>query len=100
MSFLETWKKTATLIRRTKMFLVSSIVGKDIRFYFISGLSCQSAPGISSWSSVAVSVLSFAILLHGVSPCLFVVIALSARGVMVIVVGNGHGDTTSNPGRD
>ena len=24
----------------------------------------------------------------------------SARGVMVIVVGNGHGDTISNPGRD
>ena len=24
----------------------------------------------------------------------------SARGVMVIVVGNGHGDTSSNPGRD
>ena len=23
-----------------------------------------------------------------------------ARGVMVIVVGNGHGDTNSNPGRD
>ena len=23
-----------------------------------------------------------------------------ARGVMVIVVGNGHGDTGSNPGRD
>ena len=23
-----------------------------------------------------------------------------ARGVMVIVVGNGHGDTSSNPGRD
>ena len=23
-----------------------------------------------------------------------------ARGVMVIVVGNGHGDTCSNPGRD
>ena len=22
------------------------------------------------------------------------------RGVMVIVVGNGHGDTNSNPGRD
>ena len=22
----------------------------------------------------------------------------SARGVMVIVVGNGHGDTSSNPG--
>ena len=22
------------------------------------------------------------------------------RGVMVIVVGNGHGDTSSNPGRD
>ena len=24
----------------------------------------------------------------------------SARGVMVIVVGNGHDDTSSNPGRD
>ena len=23
-----------------------------------------------------------------------------ARGVMVIVVGNGHGNTSSNPGRD
>ena len=23
-----------------------------------------------------------------------------ARGVMVTVVGNGHGDTNSNPGRD
>ena len=23
-----------------------------------------------------------------------------ARSVMVIVVGNGHGDTSSNPGRD
>ena len=23
-----------------------------------------------------------------------------ARGVMVILVGNGHGDTSSNPGRD
>ena len=23
-----------------------------------------------------------------------------ARGVMVIVVGNGHGDTSSNPGWD
>ena len=25
---------------------------------------------------------------------------LFARGVMVIVVGNGHGDSSSNPGRD
>ena len=25
---------------------------------------------------------------------------LGARGVVVIVVGNGHGDTNSNPGRD
>ena len=24
---------------------------------------------------------------------------VQARGVMVIVVGNGHGDTSSNPGR-
>ena len=27
------------------------------------------------------------------------VIYTGARGVMVIVVGNGHGDTSSNPGR-
>ena len=25
---------------------------------------------------------------------------VGAHGVMVIVVGNGHGDTSSNPGRD
>ena len=23
-----------------------------------------------------------------------------ARGVMVIIIGNGHGDLSSNPGRD
>ena len=27
-------------------------------------------------------------------------VSKDARGVMVIVVGNGHGDTSSNPGRD
>ena len=27
-------------------------------------------------------------------------IETTARGVIVIVVGNGHGDTSSNPGRD
>ena len=26
--------------------------------------------------------------------------AIYARGVVVIVVGNGYGDTSSNPGRD
>ena len=26
-------------------------------------------------------------------------IVIGSRGVMVIVVGNGHGDTSSNPGR-
>ena len=25
---------------------------------------------------------------------------MHARGVMVIVIGNGHGDTSSNPGRN
>ena len=28
------------------------------------------------------------------------IIPKGARGVIVIVVGNGHGDTSSNPGRD
>ena len=36
--------------------------------------------------------------------CLLRIIIISnqggARGVMVIVVGNGHGDTSSNPRRD
>ena len=27
-------------------------------------------------------------------------ITLGARGLIVIVVGNEHGDTSSNPGRD
>ena len=29
-----------------------------------------------------------------------IAIISGAHGVMVIVVGNGHGDTSSNPGRD
>ena len=33
-------------------------------------------------------------------PFLFIMCNGGARGVMVIVVGNGHGDTRSNPGRD
>ena len=28
------------------------------------------------------------------------IVSGGARGVMVIVVGNGHGDTSSNPGQD
>ena len=34
---------------------------------------------------------------------MFIIIMLTlggACGVMVIIVGNGHGDTSSNPGRD
>ena len=37
------------------------------------------------------------------SLCLIIIITIfygDARGVVVIVVGNGHGDTSSNPGRD
>ena len=29
-----------------------------------------------------------------------VILKGSARGIIVIVVGSGHGDTSSNPGRD
>ena len=31
---------------------------------------------------------------------LYIYICIHAHGVMVIVGGNGHGDTSSNPGRD
>ena len=49
---------------------------------------------------------------HIVAECMFMLVVLllhvhkstslkgGARGVMVIVVGNEHGDTSSNPGRD
>ena len=30
----------------------------------------------------------------------YIYVCGGARGVMVIVVGNGHGDTSSNPGQD
>ena len=30
----------------------------------------------------------------------WVLLSLPNYGVMVIVIGNGHGDTSSNPGRD
>ena len=36
--------------------------------------------------------LNFLLLLHNIYG--------GARGVMVIVVGNGHGDSCSNPGRE
>ena len=42
-------------------------------------------------------------LFHDSGNILFIQIILDiggARGVMVIVVGNGHGDTSSNLGRD
>ena len=32
--------------------------------------------------------------------CISIYTDTCARGVMVIVVGNGHGNTSSNPGRD
>ena len=40
--------------------------------------------------------------LHQLRSCRFMIVALQggARGVMVIVVGNGLGDSSSNPGRD
>ena len=34
------------------------------------------------------------------TPLINLYIIGGARGVMVIAVGNGHGDTSSNPGRD
>ena len=37
---------------------------------------------------------------HTIVSKLFVLRLGGARGVMVIVAGNGHGDTSSNPGRD
>ena len=34
------------------------------------------------------------------STCRTLLQKIGARGVMVTVLGNGHGDTSSNPGRD
>ena len=58
---------------------------------------------LHSWGSILVTA---PIKYDGSSPCqtwrLFweIVSLFGARGVMVIVVGSGHGDTSSNPGRD
>ena len=41
------------------------------------------------------SVFQFVLMIFKKSP-----LAVGARGVVVIVVGNGHGDTSSNPGPD
>ena len=38
------------------------------------------------------------ILIHNIT--YYILYNGGARGVMVIFVGNGHGDTSSNPGRD
>ena len=37
---------------------------------------------------------------HGVGICCIAIYYGGARGVMVIVAGYGHGDTSSNPGPD
>ena len=37
---------------------------------------------------------------HFWSVGLGVIVKRGARGIMVIVLGSGHGDTSSNPGRD
>ena len=39
--------------------------------------------------------ISICVGLYEIHPC-----GGGARGVIVIVVGNGHGDMSSNPGRD
>ena len=42
---------------------------------------------------------TLAIILRIINFCLDIKVG-DARGVIVIVVGNGHGDTSSNPGPD
>ena len=42
----------------------------------------------------------FFLWIPGISKHLMWSVIGGARGVMVIVVGNGHSDTSSNPGRD
>ena len=57
--------------------------------------------GSNSFFSLLVDVLSFFHYIHIIITCGGARgVCGGARGVMVIVVGNGHGDTSSNPGRD
>ena len=37
---------------------------------------------------------------RGRYPLIISIMVVGARGVMIIVIGNGHGDTSSNLGRD
>ena len=49
---------------------------------------------IHTYTNLDAYILSF----HHLNECADYDTKEGARGVMVIVVGNGHGDTSSNPG--
>ena len=64
--------------------LLALLVGRDP----LIGHSCR---GVTRWFKKFCSDCKNSMISHDQK---------GARGVMVIVVGNGHGDTSSNPGRD
>ena len=66
---------------------------------YIGNYSCTKEKGINFLFILVLNLGSY------VSPCKISTIYKKlemggAHGVMVIVVGNGHGDTSSNPARD
>ena len=53
----------------------------------------QYSPNQCTHNTVKKHILTMQLFMHATCPN-------GACGVVVIVVGNGHGDTSSNPGRD
>ena len=60
---------------------------------------CSAADAVSSgnWFTVIIIIICYNLI---VRPSFFFNNGFGARGVMVIVAGYGHGDTSSNPGPD
>ena len=76
---------------------VADLDESSMFFQLVSGYQ------VCSWLILTVKINQYNIFAGNGRECIFhheQSLNGDGRGVMVIVVGNGHGDTSSNPGRD
>ena len=59
-------------------------------------MAMQWCSALQNWNLT----VSYSLVSYPETSSLGVSLTIGARGVVVIAVGNGHGDTSSNPGRD
>ena len=67
---------------------------------YSTGVFLQNAMVFCVWHLIASDVETLVLGISGVCSTPLLPLLTGARGVIVIIVGNGHGDTNSNPGRD